>query len=285
MPRTNQAGDSHCYNCGKTDHWAYECPDLTVEQQAQLHMHIEAKGEGPEEPQEGHQLLNVSLVQGDALPDNQACLDGCSTVTDFKTDKYLKGIRTLPHGIKINCNTGAVVMKQMGLFGQMNVWYIPNGIANIFLMYELEKHYRITYDNWDGYYVVHTPRGKVEFHKDKQGLPYNDLDGSAQEVATMLMQMGAWQHVASGQNCTKTEHTMLVEMMQGNYTGYTKNNILMAKQARRAQAMMGNPSKEDYKGVMSNHLISNCPVAHANITNAHTIFGPDLPSLRGKTVQ
>ena len=53
----NRAGDSHYYNCGKTDHWAYECPDLTAEQQAQLHMHIEAEGEGPEEQQEGHQLL------------------------------------------------------------------------------------------------------------------------------------------------------------------------------------------------------------------------------------
>ncbi len=38
--RTNQAGDSHCCNCGKMDHWAYKCPDLTAEQQAQLHMHI-----------------------------------------------------------------------------------------------------------------------------------------------------------------------------------------------------------------------------------------------------
>jgi hypothetical protein len=25
-------------NCGSADHWAYECPDLASEQQAQLHM-------------------------------------------------------------------------------------------------------------------------------------------------------------------------------------------------------------------------------------------------------
>jgi hypothetical protein len=31
--------------------------------------------------------------------------------------------------------------------------------------------YRITYDSWEGFYVVHTPRGEVHFHKDKQGLP------------------------------------------------------------------------------------------------------------------
>ncbi len=73
--QVNRAGDSHCYNCGKTDHWVYECPDLTAEQQAQLHMHIKAKGEEGEEQQESHQLLNVSMLQGDTLPDNRAYLD------------------------------------------------------------------------------------------------------------------------------------------------------------------------------------------------------------------
>jgi hypothetical protein len=49
VARVNRAGDSHCYNCGKANHWAYECPDLTAKKQAQLHMHIKAKAEGPEE--------------------------------------------------------------------------------------------------------------------------------------------------------------------------------------------------------------------------------------------
>ncbi len=81
-------------------------------------MHIEAEGEEPKEQQGGHhQLLNVSLMQGGALPDNWAYLDGCSTVTAFKSDRYLEGIRTLLHGIKINCNAGAVITNKMGLFG------------------------------------------------------------------------------------------------------------------------------------------------------------------------
>ncbi len=248
-------------------------------------MHIETKGEEPKEQQGGHhQLLNVSLMQGGALPDNWAYLNGCSTVTAFKSNRYLEGIRTLPHGIKINCNPGAVVTNKMGLFRRLNVWYIPNGIANIFSMHELEKHYRITYDSWEGYYVVHTPWGEVKFHKDEQGLPYIDLDGSTQEAATMLVQIGARQHGEFAENRNEGEHTMLVETVQGNYKGYTKSDILKAKQARHAQVMMGNPSKKDYKGVVSNHLISNCPVTHANITNARAIFGPDLPSVRGKTV-
>ena len=253
--RTNRAGDLHCYNCGKTDHWAYECPDLTTEQQAQLHMHIEADGDEGEGPQEGHQLLNVSMLQGHGLPDNRAYLNGCSTVTAFKADKYLQGLKTVRDGIKINCNAGAVTTNEQGRFGKLRVWYIPNGIANIFSMQELEQHYRITYDSRDGYYQVHTPKGTVKFCKDEQGLPYIDLNESAQEAATMLVQLGSGKDGGASK-----QQTMLVETVRGNFEGFTKNEVLRAKQARRAQTMMGNPSEKDYKGVVSNHIISNCPI-------------------------
>jgi hypothetical protein len=179
-----------------------------------------------------------------------------------------------------------VVTNKMGSFGWMNVWYISNGIANIFSMHELEKHYQITYNSWNSYYVVHTPRGNVQFYKDKQGSPYIDIDKSAHKAAMMLMQLGMGHHVTFDQSAArKTKHAILVERVQRNYEGYTKKDIVKAKEARRAQAMMGNPSKKDYKGVVSNHLISNCLVTHTNIPNVRAIFGPDLPSVRGKTVQ
>ncbi len=167
VARTNSHGELHCFNCGATDHWAYKCPQLSNKQQAQLHMNLEEQGETKDQQEEGHQLLNVMLAQGGNLPENQAYLDGCSTVTAFKMDKYLKGIKTLPSGIKINCNAGAVSTNRMGTYGKLKVWYLPSSIANIFLMHKLEKLYRITYDSWEGYYIIHTPQGAVKFYKDK----------------------------------------------------------------------------------------------------------------------
>jgi hypothetical protein len=105
----------------------------------------------------------VTFAQGAESPENRAYLDGCSTVTAFKTDKYLKGIKMLPNGIKINCNVGAITTNQMGSYGNLKVWYLPEGIANIFSMHKLEKLYRITYNSWMGYCVVHTPKGAVKF--------------------------------------------------------------------------------------------------------------------------
>ena len=60
---------------------------------------------------------------------------------------------------------------------------------------------------------------------------------------------------------------------------------MQAKEARRTQAMIRNPSKKDFKGMVSRNMIKNCPVTTTDITNARTIFGPDLPSIRGTTVR
>ena len=61
--------------------------------------------------------------------------------------------------------------KPKGEYRQVEAWYMPKDIANIFSMNEIEKLHCITYDSIDGYYVVHTDKGPVCFHKEEQGLP------------------------------------------------------------------------------------------------------------------
>jgi hypothetical protein len=60
--KTNSKEELHCYNYGEPDHWAHDCPQLTAEQQQQLHMNLEY-AEGTEEQQEeAHQLMHVTLA-------------------------------------------------------------------------------------------------------------------------------------------------------------------------------------------------------------------------------
>jgi hypothetical protein len=69
--RTNIKGESHCFHCRGANHWAYKFPELTGDQQGQLHINLQAQdnaGGGQEE--EGHQLVNIMLAQGGALPNN-----------------------------------------------------------------------------------------------------------------------------------------------------------------------------------------------------------------------
>ena len=96
-------------------------------------MTVEGTGEGDEQlEQAAHQFFHATMVQGEELPDWRAYLDGCSTVTAFKSKKHLKNIRTVACGVKINCNAGNLKTNQQGEFGTMKAWYIPEGIANIF---------------------------------------------------------------------------------------------------------------------------------------------------------
>ena len=83
---------------------------------------------------------------------------------------------------------------------------------------------------------------------------------------------------------TLDSKVLFVQTVHGNYEGYTKQEVTQAKEACRAQAMMGNLSEKDYKGMVSNNLIENCPITSHEVTNAWTIFGPNLASIWGKTV-
>ena len=95
--RSNSKEKCHCFQCRAIDHWAFECPQLSKEQQAQLHMNVRSQEEREQEQaKEGRQLLSVMLAQAGELPDNRAYLDRCSTVTAFKTDKYLREIEMVP---------------------------------------------------------------------------------------------------------------------------------------------------------------------------------------------
>ncbi len=99
------------------------------------------------------------------------------------------------------------------------------------------------------------------------------------------MQLEMSQNTMMAQTANNKDHTMLMETVRGNFKGFKKNKVLRATQARRAQAMISNPSKKDYKGKVSNHLISNCPIYVNNITNSQAIHGPALASVWGKTVR
>ena len=77
-----------------------------------------------------------------------------------------------------------------------------------------------------------------------------------------------------------------MQTVRGNYAeGYTKKEVLEAKVTRRYQGMMGAVSEKDYRGLVSSNLLQNNNVTPTAVTNARTLFGPDLSNVRGKTVR
>jgi hypothetical protein len=55
--------------------------------------------------------------------------------------------------------------------------------------------------------------------------------------------------------------------------------------ARKIQIMTGRPSTKDLLRIVDNNLLPNCPITRRDLLVAEKIFGPDLGSLKGKTVR
>ncbi len=106
------------------------------------------------------------------------------------------------------------------------------------------------------------------------------MEESDEEAAVILIQMMEQQDKES-KDSTKKEVT-LVQTVPGNYKGFMKQEVIKAREAREAQAMLGNPSKKDFQGLVSGNLIPNCPIARADISNAHKIFGQIWQASAGK---
>ena len=115
---------------------------------------------------------------------------------------------------------------------------------------------------------------EVRFRKDENnGLPYIDL-WSRQKT-----QQHCWCRMAP-----KKQQTCFFKWF-GRTTKVVPREVLEAKEARCVMGIIGNPSKRDFKGMVSGNMIRNCPVTTDAITNASAIFCPDLASVRGKTVR
>ena len=109
---------------------------------------------------------------------------------------------------------------------------------------------------------MHTKERIVEFKPSEKGLHYHDTSKDNSNFECML-----------------------VNTVRDNFKGYTKCNIAKAKEAQRLQGMVGNPTEKEFKGMVRERLIINCPITVQDIENANHIFGPDLANLRGKTTR
>ncbi len=75
---------------------------------------------------------------------------------------------------------------------------------------------------------------------------------------------------------------MLVNMVRENFKGYLRHEVEKAKEARRIQGMIVNPTEREFAGIVGEQLLTNCPVTVRDVDKANQIFDPDLANLREK---
>ena len=79
--------------------------------------------------------------------------------------------------------------------------------------------------------------------------------------------------------------TTLIKTAAKNKEGFTKHQLMGARAARDVYKTLGFPSMRDFVSMVHDNLIRNYPIMLEDIKNAHTIYGPDVASLKGKTVR
>ena len=199
------------------------------------------------------------------VPTSWILLDNQSTIDVFSSAKLLKNIRKTNRVMYIHCTAGTTSTDMVGdLPGYGTVWYHANGIANILSLSRVrEKGYVINYSsNAGNVFRVTNNTGKIHLFKpSEKGLFYLNT------------------------NENRDEGTLFITTVDNIQYKYSVRDYNQAVLARKIQKIIGRPSSKQFLEIINNNLLINCPVTCHDVLAAENIFGPDLGSLKGKTVR
>ena len=164
--------------------------------------------------------------------------------------------------LTLRSNGGTLDVDHTALIGQSTeVWFSKKAITNILSLKDVIKCYRVTYDSYDGAFIV---------WRENKGLP------------NMIFKMHS-----SGLHFydPKREDFTFVVTVEDNLKSFTKRQILSAEKARTLMAGLAFPSDQDYKWILRSNQVQECPVTTEDATVADKIWGKSIPSLKGKTTR
>ena len=167
--------------------------------------------------------------------------------------------------MRLHCNAGSVTLSHQGYLGDypVPVWHHPDGVANILSLRNVTQHYRVTMDSHaSNCLTLHKENGtEYKFHPSETGL-YRLALRSPDEAIHM------WS---------------LVTTVADQAHHYTRRDLERAQDARQMQNIIMHPSDRLMAKTALRYL-ANCPVTERDVAVATDIFGPNLGSLKGKTV-
>ena len=220
-------------------------------------------------------------VPGSAINSDLVLFDSQLTVDLFNNPAHVQNIHPTKHPVQVHCNSGTMSTTTEADFGNTPVYFNSCGIANVLSLYHLGRKFRVTYDSSDCNCVfqVHTKQGVVEFKPTSKGLHALNLKDNP-EAAFLLVNDAdiQMQHVDHNQ--------MHVNTIRNNFDGFSRKQVEGATAARRLTGMVATQSPRDFEGMIRlNTMLKDIPITNDDIKNAHTIFGTDLATIRGKTVR
>ncbi len=194
-------------------------------------------------------------------------LDSQSTDHLICNRALLRNIRPADKPLRLHCNAGVVVINEVGdLPGVGEVYFDPNGIANILSMAKIAQDFDVKYDSKDGnkFIVSRESTGTYrEFKQSPNGLYYHDLRADLKRKSGVAF----------------------VNTVAENKNKYSRRAYIRATRARKLHNSLGRPSLRDFITYVQKNRIQNCPITREDIMAAQDIFGPNLGILKGGTTR
>jgi hypothetical protein len=248
-----------CFRCGQMGHYASDCQESLPD-----------KSGGSERKAAQFMMCQAVTLTGTneqfAHLRNSVLLDNQSTADIFCNLNYLQNIREVPETLTLHTNGGVLTCNTKGeLKGYGVVWCHPKAIANILGMSNVLEggKYNVTFDDSVGFTMKNKKTGATTvFARDGDGLFSAPLGPEP-----------------------NTQRVNLLTTVEENKQLYTKRQVERADTARKLYQVIGFPSIRDYKHLVQTNQIKNCPVTVDDINVCENIYGPDIYSMKGKTVR
>jgi hypothetical protein len=209
---------------------------------------------------------------------------GSSIGATFMNPDLVTNVKVAKDPIMMTTNAGT---KVIGLEGQVTgfgkVHYDPTMMANIFGLSEMVDRYRVTFDSQvEDAFIVHLKDAKIKFARTPEGLyAYKPTKQYLVEVA----ESKGMSPPIKDDKGAEDHKSFLVATLSENRKGYTQRQFEDAKRARKLYHIVGCPTLENFKHILRQNIIKNCPVTPADVDLAEKIFGPDIGKLKGKTTR
>ena len=261
-----------CFVCGKIGHYAKDCEERKVGDQALL-TGIEDQIEDDDDSIEAAFVTTNEVAlftRSHVLLDNQA------SVNIFCNANLLTDIRKSQHAILLNgvqLEAKGVRVDQEGDFGEIGpVYYSRRATANILSFAAMaDSGADIRYEHETGCFVMRPAGSSTSYSFSRQNLPGSTGRFYVCDASGM---------VGVKSPCQPIEQVM-VTTVRDNMLKFTKREIASAAAAREMLARMGYPPVEMAIAMIRGG--NNFSVSEADFRNAHTIWGKCLASLRGKS--
>ena len=196
---------------------------------------------------------NLSIKS--TVPKSWILLDNASTVDVFSNPSLVRNIRSANWTLRILCAAGTAYMTYIPDFlGYRTIWFLHDSFVNILSLQQMKQHYQVTYDlggiTLDCFIV----------HKSKEGLFYLDSQVDLNSMA-------------------------FVTMVEGMESLYSTHDICNTKATWKLQCIIGQPNSQYFQHLIENNLLPGCHLTADDVKTADHIYGCDLGSIKGKTVQ